>query len=153
MNKDALLATFIGFIVGLFVTGLVLYGPGLVKNLPKIRFPNISFSLPKFEKPKPTPTPVSENTKKEHAVTIESPLTDAIEQSEKVLVSGITSISATVIISGPIDEIVVQANNEGKYAGKITVSEGKHDISVTSFDISGKSATQTIAVFYTPEVW
>ena len=153
MNKDALLATFIGFVVGLVVTGLVLYGPGLIKNAPKIQFPKISLSLPKFGKPKTSPTPTETVTKKEHAVTIESPLADAIEQSDKVLVSGTTSTSSTVIISGPLDETVAQANGDGKYAGKITVSEGKNDISVTSFDPSGKAVMQTVSIFYTPEEW
>ncbi|HCM82001.1 MAG: hypothetical protein UW37_C0035G0002 [Candidatus Gottesmanbacteria bacterium GW2011_GWA2_44_17] len=153
MNKDALLATFIGFVVGLVVTGLVLYGPGLTKNFPKIQFPKFSFSLPKFSKATPTPTSTATDTKKEHTVTIESPLADAIEQEDKVLVSGATSTSSIVVISGPVDEVVIEANGDGKYAGKVTVSEGKNDITVTSFLQSQAVATQTVSVFYTPEEW
>ncbi|MFA5942810.1 MAG: hypothetical protein WC798_04070 [Candidatus Paceibacterota bacterium] len=155
MNKDALLATFIGFIVGLFVTGLVLYGPGLTKNLPKIQFPKFSFSLPKFGKTtiSPTAKPTQSEAPKEHAVTIESPLADALEQSSSVLISGTTSTSSTVILSGPSDEIVIEANGDGKYAGKLTLLEGKNDITVTSFLKSGAVATQSVSVFYTPEEW
>ncbi len=155
MNKDALLATFIGFIVGLIVTGLVLYGPGFAKNFPKIQFPKLSFSLPSFGKGKttPTPTPQLTQTSKEHAVIIESPLTDALEQSDKVLVSGTTSTSSTVVISGPVDEIVIEANGDGKYAGKVSLSEGKNDITVFSFQKSGAVAQATVSVFYTPEEW
>jgi hypothetical protein len=160
MNKDALLATFIGFVVGLLVTGLVLYGPGLTKNFPKIQLPKFSFSLPKFSKPTPTPTPTLKDSKKEHAVTIESPLADAIEQGDKVLVSGSTTPSSTVVISGAMDEIVIEANGDGKYAGKVALSEGKNDITVVSFPASpadgqqsGTAATQTVSVFYTPEEW
>lgn len=155
MNKDALLATFIGFIVGLFVTGLVLYGPGLIKNVPKIQFPKISFSLPQFGKTNisPTATPSQSEGTKEHTVRIESPLPESLEQTEKVLISGTTSASSTVILSGPVDEVVIEANGDGKYAGKVTLLEGKNDITVTSFQQSGKSATQSVTVLYTPEEW
>lgn len=155
MNKDALLATCIGFIVGLVVTGLVLYGPGLVKNFPKIQLPKISFSLPSFGKSKtsPTPTPAASNTMQGHAVIIESPLNDALEQENTVLVSGTTSTGSTVVISGPMDEVVIVSNGDGKFAGKITVTEGKSDITVTSFGKSQEVASQTVSVFYTPEQW
>lgn len=153
MNKDALLATFIGFVVGLVVTGLVLYGPSLTKNLPKIQFPKFSFSLPKKADTKPSPTPTVTVSNGKHSVTIESPLPDALEQSDKVLVSGTTSPSSTVIISSSIDEVVVQTNGDGKYAGKVTVSEGKNDITVTSIQKPDAVATQTVSVFYTPEEW
>jgi hypothetical protein len=152
MNKDALLATFIGFIVGLVVTGFVLYGPAIMKNMPKLQLPKIAFSLPNFSKPKTTPTPTPTGIKKEHAVLIESPLPDALEQTDKMLVSGTTSANATVIISGLVDEVVVTANNDGKYAGKVTLVEGKNDISVTSIE-QANQAVQTVTVFYTPEEW
>jgi len=152
MNKDALLATFIGFIVGLFVTGLVLYGPGLTKNLPKFQFPKISFTLPTFGKNKTTPTPTQAEIKKEHAVTIESPLPDALEQSDKVLVSGTTTPNSTVILSGEVDDVVIEANSDGKYAGKMMLTEGKNDVTATSF-LNSQAVTQTVSVFYTPEDW
>jgi|GEM_PF-523461 len=153
MNKDALLATFIGFIVGLLVTGLVLYGPGLSKNFPKFQFPKFSFTIPQFGKPKITPTPIQAEIKKEHSVTIESPLADALEQSNTVLISGTTSTASTVILSGPMDEVVIEANGDGKYAGKVTLQEGKNDITVTSFQKTGTTAVQSVSVFYTPEEW
>ena len=156
MNKDALLATFIGFVVGLFVTGLVLYGPGLLKNVPKFQlpsFPKFSFSLPQFKKSSVSPTPTTIETAKEHTISIESPIGDALEQTETVLVSGTTTPSAIVILSGVNDEIVVEANADGKYAGKVSLSEGKNIITATSYSKPEKVAVQTVSVFYTPEEW
>lgn len=153
MNKDALLATFIGFVVGLLVTGLVLYGPGLAKNFPKIQFPKFSFSLPQFGKPKATPTPTAASIKKEHTITIESPLQDALEADDTVLVSGTTTPTSIVVISGSSDEVVIVANGDGKFAGKVTLSEGKNDITATSFQEKGPVALTTVSVFYTPEEW
>ena len=56
MNKDALLATLIGFGIGLLITAMLLVGPKLLVYLP-----NISFSIPKFNVSQsvPTTTPTS----------------------------------------------------------------------------------------------
>lgn len=154
MNKDAIVATLIGFGVGLVVTGLVLYGPSLTRSikLPQINLPSFNFSLPNpFVKTTPTPTPQQETGLKEHGVTIESPLPEALEQEETLLVSGTTSKNALTVIASGSEEVVNTANAEGKYAGKITLSEGKNDITVTAFDAKGTPATQTVTVYYTPE--
>lgn len=136
MNKDALLATVIGFVVGLLITGLLLVGPKLVSLLPKI-------SLPKTAA---TPTPAAQNT----GFTIDSPLPDSIESSSKLLVSGSTEMGAMVVIQTDVDDEVVLAKDDGKYAGKVTLAEGKNDLTVASYGKT-KQETKTIQVFYTPE--
>lgn len=145
MNKDAVLATVIGFGIGLLITGLLLLGPNITKSLPKIKLPAFSFSQPQ-KKPAVTPTP----TPSQFAVSIESPLADAIENTTDLLVSGITSPGSTVVIAGSADDTAVVAQTDGKYAGKITLVEGKNDIIVTSYSQT-KQANQTITVYYTPE--
>jgi hypothetical protein len=145
MNKDAVLATLIGFGIGLLITGLLLLGPNITKSLPKINFPAISFLQPK-QKPAVTPTP----TPSQFAVSIESPLADAIENTSDLLVSGVTSPGATVVIAGSVDDTVATTQADGKYAGKVTLTEGKNDITVTSYSQT-KQANQTITVYYTPE--
>lgn len=153
MNKDALLATCIGFAVGLIVTGLVIYGPGLVRNIPSIKLPQFSLRLPNFNT-KSTPTPTaSQETPKTHAVIIESPLPEALEEEETLLVSGTTSVSSTVIISGAIDDSIIQANGDGKWAGKVKLSEGKNTIIVSSLSPSNELAQESVSVYYTPESW
>lgn len=159
MNKDALFATLIGLGIGLLLTGIILVGPSLAKGFPKITLPTINFSkitLPSFSFPKklsPTPTVDASKLPAGHTITIDSPLPDAIEQTESLLVSGATSIGATVVIQGPIDDIVIVANTDGKYAGKVTLSEGKNDITVTSYSTTKEQKSKTISVFYTPETW
>ena len=145
MNKDALLATLIGFGIGLLITGLLLLGPSVTKFLPKVTLPKISFSQPK-QKSAPTPTP----TPSQFTLTIDSPLAEAIENSTDLLVSGVTSSGSTVVIAGSVDDTTVVSQSNGKYAGKITLTEGKNDIVVTSYNTS-KQASQTVTVYYTPE--
>lgn len=145
MNKDALLATLIGFGIGICITGLLLLGPNITKALPKIKLPAISLLKPAEPSlPSVTPTP------REFSVTIDSPLADAIENNTDLLISGVTSQGATVVIAGLVDEIVVKAQTDGTYAGKITLIEGKNAIVVTSYD-GLKQANQTVSVYYTPE--
>jgi len=146
MNKDAFFATLIGLGIGLLLTGIILVGPNLMKSLPKITMPKITI----LQK-KPTPLP-TEIPKVSHTVTIDSPLPDAIETTTSVLVSGTTSKESKVVISGIVDDVVVLTNGDGKFAGKITLIEGKNDILVTSYH-TDTSATQKLTVYYTSEDW
>lgn len=156
MNKDALFATLIGLGIGLLLTGIILVGPNIAKSLPSIKWPTISkITLPSFSFPKkatPTPVNTAEQPKK-HTITIDSPLDGSIEDKESLLISGTTTKNATVVIQGIQDDTVTAVNTDGKYAGKITLVEGKNDITVTSFSEQKEQVAQTITVFYTPEVW
>ena len=145
MNRDAILATVIGFGIGLFITGGFLYGPTLVKSLPKIHIPKFSFS---GKSKNPSPAPLSKTLPT--SLTISSPLSESIEEKSETLVSGTAIPESTIIIAGVLDEAVVPANSEGTYAGKITLTEGKNEISVISYQ-DGNEQSQTITVFYTPE--
>ncbi len=156
MNKDALFATLIGLGIGLLLTGIILVGPSVAKSLPTIKLPTISkISLLSFSFPKKaTPTPTVDTTKQSrHKLTIDSPLPDAIETTESLLISGATSTSATVVIQGQLDDSVIVTTADGKYAGKITLVEGKNDITVTSYSTAKEQKVQTVTVYFTPEQW
>lgn len=156
MNKDALFATLIGLAIGLLLTGIILVGPSIAKSFPSIKLPTISkISLPSLsflKKTTITPTPASQQQEK-HTVTIDSPLDGSIEDKDSVLISGATSKHATVVIQGASDDSVTAVNGDGKYAGKITLVEGKNDITVTSVSEQKETAVQKITIFYTPETW
>lgn len=143
MNKDALLATLIGFGIGLLITGLLLLGPNILKLFPAIKLPTI-----KFSQTQPTPTP--KPSPKAAAFTIESPLPESIENSSDLLVSGTAVKGSTVVIAGSSDESAVVVGADGKFAGKVTLSEGKNDIAVTSLT-AAQSTTLNVTVYYTQE--
>lgn len=148
MNKDALLATIIGFGVGLIIAALVFLGPSLIKNFPQIKMPDMSAISSIFKqtsKPKPTPTP-----KPGEGLSIQSPLPEAIEAKNETLVSGTAAPESIIVIETNSVETVTVANLQGSYAGKIALGEGKNDILVTSHS-NGKTQTQTVTVYYTPE--
>jgi len=153
MNKDAFLATLIGFGVGLLVTGIVLFGPALFKNVKFPKLPTIAF--PQLGKPNVSPTPSTETLKDQtplsHSVSIDSPLSDSLETNEKILISGATSAEATVVISSDTEDVIVLATDDGKYAGKITLVEGQNTISVTAISKDKKESSKTVTVYYTAE--
>jgi hypothetical protein len=144
MNKDALLATLIGFGIGLLITGLLLLGPNVVKYFPRIKLPTIArMQTQQTIISTPTPTPKT-------GLKIESPLPEAIEDSTSLLVSGAAPGGSTVIIAGFIDESAVVVGSDGKFAGKVTLGEGKNNIMVTSL-LGSKTESQTVTVYYTKE--
>lgn len=149
MNKDAILATIIGFGVGLVIAGLVFLSPALIKGLPHVNL-NLSFLTSLFkQKPntKPSPTKTASTSYK---LSIESPLSESIEPKEETLVSGNTHPNAIVVLEGENGESVVVSNKDGAYAGKLTLGEGRNILKVTSY--AGKSTeTQSVTVYYTPE--
>ena len=140
MNRDALLATLIGLGLGLLMTGILIAGPGLLKYLPHFSFPK------QITKTVLTPTP----TPSQFGVTITSPLAEAIASTSQLVVSGTTFPKSIVVLQGPTDDDVVTVGDDGKYAGKITLSEGRNDIIVTSYNHS-KQASQAVTVYYTEE--
>ncbi len=144
MNRDALLASLIGFGIGLLITGALLVGPNLIKGFPHITLPKIAFLQKNSASPTPTPSP----TPAPVSFTITSPVADAIVTSSDLLVSGTAPTAAIVIVAGPLDEDVMVVKDDGKYAGKISLTEGKNDVTVTSF-INGKGTMQTVTIFYT----
>lgn len=150
MNKDALLATIIGFGVGLVIAALVFLGPTMMKNAPRFSLPNLSFmmswlKLKSSGSAQPTPTP-----QQNMALTIQSPLPDSIETKNETLISGSVTPHSIVVIEGESAETVAVANDQGSFAGKIALNEGKNDIVITSYTKDAVQ-TQTVTVYYTPE--
>lgn len=143
MNKDAILATIIGFVVGLCITGLILIGPKLISWLPKITFPTITL-------PTSGTTPQTTPAESEFAITIDSPLEGSIESQAELLVSGSVQAGSLVFIQTDTDDAVTFAAEDGKYATEITLIEGKNDLSVTAY-LKEKQSTQAKTVYYTVE--
>lgn len=148
MNKDAILATVIGFGIGLIIAAGVFLGPTLFRSIPGIRLPDFSKILSKFQPANtvaPSPTPKPNET-----LTIQSPLAESIEPKNETLVTGTTAPESIVVIEGETGETATEVNGDGAFAGKVALTEGKNDIIVTSYT-KDKVQTQTVRVYYTPE--
>lgn len=145
MNRDALLATLIGLGMGLFITGIIVIGPNLFKLLPKLSFPKITLPVSQPAITTPTTTPLT------YSFSVDSPLSDAILSNSELLVSGKSYPDARVVVQSTLEEDVVLTDGNGSYAGKVTLSEGKNDIIVTSYSDS-KIEQITVTIFYIPNL-
>lgn len=147
MNRDTLLASLIGFGIGLLITGILLVGPNLVKGFPQIRLPRLALNNSQ-QTPKTSTTPTPQPT----TFAILSPTADSVASSSDLPVSGTAPVGSIVVVAGANDEDVHVVKEDGKFAGKITLTEGKNDVVVTSY-VQGKATAQAITVFYTKENW
>jgi hypothetical protein len=156
MNKDALLATIIGFIIGLCLTVIIVFGPNLIKSINSksaFQFPKLSFnlSLPNFKPVKqsknnynPPPKDNQEN------LSVDSPQDESIVDNENLAISGKATQKSKIILSSSIEEKIYETNSDGLFVGSIKIKEGKNIIHVLS--IQGKSTHQKLlTIYYTSE--
>ncbi len=149
MNRDAILATLIGLALGLTITGFFVIGPGLSKYLPKFKFPKISFSLPNVQ-PAGKSGSTTKTQTKPVSFSVTSPLPETIENDINLVVSGSALPTSVVVVSGTTDDDVIAVGLDAKFAGKITLAEGKNDVYVTQY-LAGKPTTIKVTVYYTQE--
>lgn len=148
MNRDAILATIIGLALGLTITGLIVVGPGFASNLPKIKLP--AFKLT-FNSLSPSKAPAGSATQPKPPVfSVTSPLADAIETTSELVVSGTALPGSAVVVSGLTDDDVMSVGTDAKFAGKITLSEGRNEIAVTQY-LKGKPTIIKVIIYYTKE--
>lgn len=146
MNKDAVLATIIGFIIGLCLTVIIVFGPNIFKSFLNIKVPSIN--LPNKKITINNPKNNAKNTQNDQ-FSISSPLNDTISDSSDLIVSGFAPESSTIILSSPIEDQIYNTTGKGEFLGKIKLKEGRNNISV-SYIKDQKFETKSLNVYYTP---
>jgi hypothetical protein len=149
MNKDAILATIIGFGIGLVITGLVITGPTLIKSFPSVHLTNPTSKQP--TKPSALDeTPKPNNNITNSTLTIQNPQPETIATKNSISVYGTSTPNNPVVIAGENTETVITADASGKFTGNITLTEGKNTITVTGY--KGEIPTkQAVIVYFTTE--
>ena len=152
MNKDAILATLIGFAIGLTITGIIIVAPTAAKTLPKFTMPRISLPsgirLPSFGTAKKTEktTEVGSGTKTTVSTNvtfdISSPSEDAIIATNTVVVRGSTH-TKVVLVTSPVEDVVATVTNNS-YSATISLKEGRNELTVTSVSENGSIETKSI---------
>ena len=145
MNKDAILASIIGFGIGLVITGGVIFGPKIAGKISSLTKSGQVQSATTSKLTTPSPTKMADAS----ALTITSPLKDAIVNDGTLTVSGTAPKNATVIVGSLDDESVVETHDSLNYQTKVALKEGKNEISVTGI-VNNQPTTQQITVYYTP---
>ena len=148
MNRDAIMATIIGFAIGLGITAIFLVGPNLKTMLPaQLKLPTIIDVAENKNSETVTPNPPQQIT----GLAIDSPLPEAVVNTDNILISGSAPTDSTIVIQGDREDIVLTVGNDGKFAGKINLSEGNNEILVTGYAKDGNPTTQMLSVYFTAD--
>jgi hypothetical protein len=155
MNKDAILATVIGFLVGACITSAILFGPMAAKSLSNFRWPKLPVLVQKNAGGNTVLTnPLKEESGSDNQTSITSGITKPEDQAiikEKFLtVSGRAPAGAQIVIVSPSDETVAEADAQGQYQTEIQLKEGFNKITVIYAD-GGKTVAENLEIFQTEE--
>jgi hypothetical protein len=149
MNKDAILASVIGFGIGLFITGAVLIGPTALPMFRKM-ISGIGKGSVQSLTTKTTPTPTTATSSDARTLSIDSPQDESITNNDSLTVSGKAPKETIVVVAGNVDESVVTVSATNTFQAKITLKEGINDISVTN--LTNETPTNKhFTVYYTPK--
>lgn len=138
MNKDTVVASVIGFGLGL-IAAVILW------VVPRI--------APKTTAPKSTPQALSEtaiSSPTPAGFTISSLHDGEIAKSSSVLLEGKAPAGSLVVLDAPSDTQVVAPDKNGAFSISLTLAEGANQISVTNYYKGGQD-NKTLSVYYVAE--
>lgn len=154
MNKDALLATVIGFVVGLCLTVIIVFGPKILSKMTVINFPKISFAFLPIKNPlQKIPiknSPPSANKTSSDSFTIVSPQPEALVTDSELSVSGTGKAGQYVVISTAEAENTVKIQDNNQFIIPVRLKEGKNSLKFYMTDFQNISA-QELNVYYTSQ--
>lgn len=133
MKKELVWAIITGFGLGLIITWGVWSARRALK--PK---------SPKTEKIEVTPTPTPPSI----SLSIDKPEDESVVDEEKILLSGKTDSQAILAIFTEKGELIIEADEEGKFETEIDLIEGANEITVLAFDEEGNEASQSMTIVY-----
>lgn len=146
MKKEVFLAVAIGFGLGLVIT----FG---------IWTANKSLKDAQLSQPSPTPaetTPIptssvspSPSSPVTVTLTVTTPEDESLVTKDSLTVSGKTAAGATVTIISETSEQITTADQSGNFSADVELEGGYNNITITAFDSSGNTNSQTITVTYT----
>lgn len=153
MNKDALMASIIGFTIGLLITAVLLFGPKLVQGFPQLSLPSFSLGLGNAPADESDETAVEQpllDLDDSDTTLIDQPENNAVVFEDTITISGTAENATLIVISGFADDIVSPPAAGGTYSESISLEEGRNDILVTAYE-DGKPVTDSVTVYYTQD--
>lgn len=137
MNRETIIAIFLGFAGGILIAFLLI-------TLPK--------RLPVSKKENLTPAPQLQNQQDDKPIiSIESPENESLVEGEEVEVKGTTKANSLVVVSGPSEDSVLTPDTNGKFSTRLVLYEGQNLINITVYLEDGKVASNELIVFASKE--
>lgn len=141
MNRETLIAVFLGFAGGILIALLLI-------TLPK----KINFDL--NQRSSSSPTPTSQQAKQEESkpvISIESPQNESLIEGKETTIKGKTKENSLMVISGPSEDQVIQSDKNGNFSAPVKVYEGENFINLTVYLPDDQTASYQLTVFATSE--
>lgn len=132
MKKELTWAIITGFGLGLIIT----WGVWSARRAVKPETPEVKEEITTS----PAPLPVS--------LTVDSPKDASIVDEDKTVVSGKTDPKAILAIFTEEEEVIIEADENGKFETEIDLIEGANEITVVTFDEEGNEASQSMTIVY-----
>lgn len=145
MNKDAVLASVIGFGIGLVITGGIILGPDLFT---KLKATVSQWSVAQSTNDTTDSTDTTDQPGDHHFM-VNAPENESIVDSKTVTITGTALPESTIVISSPVEETVVQVQDDGTFTGDVSVQDGNTGLSVVNIT-SDKQEVKTLTVYYEP---
>jgi hypothetical protein len=142
MKKEVFLAVTLGVSLGFIVTFGIWKARAALKTIP---------TTAESQEPTPTnspdlPTPTSSQTSVKLVVT--QPKENDLVNVDTILITGESIPSARIVILYEEGELVLSADDNGRFSGEISLVGGANEISVLAFDNSGKESRQDLTLVY-----
>ena len=137
MRKEVLFAVILGLILG----GVIIYGVLLAnRSTQELVRTEATPTLPNTNSLTPTPQP---------GLSITSPADHSVSFTDSVIITGTAQPSSQILIAGPDDQVLVPADQAGKFSATITLTGGENKIEITSLATDQTTQTTQISIIYT----
>lgn len=136
MNKDTVVASIIGFGLGLVAAIALWVVPRILPKLPHLK-------PPAQQETTATTDSANNNT----GLSISSPQDGTISQSDSTTVRGLASNTNLIVISTTEESQVITPAADGAYSASIELAEGNNEIVLSLISSSG-TKIERINVFY-----
>ena len=136
MNKDAVAAAGVGFMLGLIVAVLLWIGPRFITSQNQQQ---ISLN--------------SQNQTTQAAkITLSSPTAEEVVKNKVIKVEGTAPANDLIVVTSPVQEAITQTAQNGSFGTSITLEEGENELTITAYTQEGiVDDNHIISVVYTSE--
>jgi len=141
MKLEKLILSIIGIFFGLLVAGSAFY------FYQRITFHTdekkiVGIAMKKTATPTPTPS---------FFITVDSPKDESVSDTKTITVSGTTIPSATVIVSSPSVDQVLNPSTQGTFSTTIALDSDENQIVITAIALSGEQIQKKLSVTYSTQ--
>ncbi len=144
MNGEKIILSIVAVFVGLIAAGIAFYLYQMAKTIPAEKIQTISIKTQATLTP--TPSPNNENF-----LTVETPKDESVVDSKKIVITGKTSPTATIIVTTENNDQVITPASNGDFTLTAIIENGNNLIQILAIFPSGEEKKIVRSVTYTTE--